>query len=99
MWRATSEDHRGVSKPRVEEVPSMSNLPWRDEPDLFFAESPRLLGQAQQLCATCPVQGLCLLGALERREPYGVWGGKILVNGRVVEHKRGRGRPRKADVA
>jgi len=63
------------------------------------ALAPVLLAQAQALCADCPVQELCLAGALERREPHGVWGGKILVGGLVVEHKRGRGRPRKADVA
>ena len=77
----------------------MSNLPCREEPDLFFAESPRLLEQAQGLCAGCAVAELCLAGALERREPHGVWGGRILVGGVVVEHKRGRGRPRKTDVA
>jgi WhiB family transcriptional regulator, redox-sensing transcriptional regulator len=77
----------------------MSNLPCREEPDLFFAESPRLLEQAQGLCAGCPVQEMCLAGALERREPHGVWGGKIFVAGLVVQHKRGRGRPRKTDVA
>lgn len=75
----------------------MSHLPCRDEPELFFAESPRLLGQAQALCAGCAVQDLCLAGALERREPHGVWGGKIFVGGEIVEHKRGRGRPRKDD--
>jgi WhiB family redox-sensing transcriptional regulator len=73
----------------------MTQLPCGEEPDLFFAESPRLLEQAQRLCATCAVRELCLAGALERREPYGVWGGRILVGGVVVEHKRGRGRPRK----
>ena len=77
----------------------MSDLPCRAEPDLFFAESPVLLEQARGLCASCPVQQMCLAGALERREPHGVWGGKILVGGLVVQHKRGRGRPRKADVA
>ena len=75
----------------------MSQLPCREEPDLFFAESPRLLAQAQALCADCPVRDLCLAGALERREPHGVWGGRIFVGGVVVEHKRGRGRPRKDD--
>jgi len=77
----------------------MSDLPCREEPDLFFAESPRLLGQAQAMCADCPVTELCLAGALERREPHGVWGGKIFVGGQIVEHKRGRGRPRKDEVA
>jgi WhiB family redox-sensing transcriptional regulator len=88
-----------LQDPGVEEVPLMSKLPCREEPDLFFAESPRLLEQAQMLCAGCPVQELCLAGALERREPHGVWGGKIVVAGEIVEHKRGRGRPRKTDVA
>ena len=31
--------------------------------------------------------------ALERHEPYGVWGGEFLYEGAIVTHKRGRGRP------
>jgi WhiB family redox-sensing transcriptional regulator len=70
-------------------------LPCQRDPELFFAESPRMLEQARGLCAECPVQELCLAGALDRREPYGVWGGQILLDGVVVATKRGRGRPRK----
>lgn len=69
-------------------------LPCTTHPELFFAESPRILDRAKSLCADCPVQTLCLTGALERSEPYGVWGGQILIDGRVVASKRGRGRPR-----
>ena len=34
-------------------------------------------------------------GALDRREPWGVWGGQLLIAGVVVARKRPRGRPRK----
>ena len=37
-------------------------------------------------------------GALERGEPWGVWGGEILHQGAVIPRKVKRGRPRK-DVA
>jgi WhiB family redox-sensing transcriptional regulator len=70
-------------------------LPCHRHAELFFAESPTVLAQAQRLCAECPVREMCLAGALERREPHGVWGGEILVDGVVVASKRGRGRPRK----
>lgn len=33
------------------------------------------IGQAQQICAGCPVQDLCLTSAIDSREPHGVWGG------------------------
>lgn len=66
--------------------------------DLFFSESPRDLERAKTLCATCPVQQQCLAEALERGEPWGVWGGQIIVEGRPVAAKRGRGRPRKHAV-
>jgi len=36
-----------------------------------------------------------LAAALEREEPWGVWGGEILDRGTVIERKRPRGRPRK----
>lgn len=65
------------------------------DPELWFAESPRALELAKALCTECPALRMCLAGALDRREPYGVWGGQILQQGRIVSHKRSRGRPRK----
>jgi WhiB family transcriptional regulator, redox-sensing transcriptional regulator len=79
-------------------VPS-PDLPCRAEPELFFAEHPRDLARARELCGRCPVRVACLAGALQRREPWGVWGGEILDRGAVIADKRARGRPRKADIA
>lgn len=66
-----------------------------DSVDLFFAEQAPDLSRAKVLCAACPLKRECLAGALQRSEPWGVWGGEILVEGEVVKAKRGRGRPRK----
>ena len=77
----------------------MSAVPCQCRPELFFAEHPRALEEAKNLCQGCPVQDWCLEGALLRRETYGVWGGQILVGGAVVASKRGRGRPRKDAAA
>jgi WhiB family redox-sensing transcriptional regulator len=75
-------------------------LPCRvNDPELFFAESPADVEYAKTLCATCPARQDCLNGALERREPWGVWGGEWFVQGVVVPRKRPRGRPRKSEVA
>jgi WhiB family redox-sensing transcriptional regulator len=68
-------------------------------PELFFAESPQDVERAKALCAGCPVRLVCIAGALERREPWGVWGGELFVQGVVVPRKRPRGRPRKDEVA
>lgn len=78
----------------------VENLPCRsNDPELFFAESPADVELAKALCRSCPVRNECLSGALERREPWGVWGGELLVQGVVVARKRPRGRPRKCEVA
>jgi WhiB family redox-sensing transcriptional regulator len=66
-----------------------------NDPNLWFAEAPADIEFAKALCGTCPVQQLCLAGAIERREPCGVWGGQFFHRGRVVPYKRSRGRPRK----
>ena len=66
-----------------------------DDPDLLFAEDPRDLEQAKALCAACPLRRECLNAALERQEPWGVWGGEIFERGTVIARKRPRGRPRK----
>lgn len=71
----------------------------RFDPDLWFAESPAELELAKSLCGDCPVRVECLAGAVERAEPWGVWGGEIFERGAVVPRKRPRGRPRKEDVA
>ena len=75
------------------------DLPCRSgDADLWFAESPADLERAKRLCADCPIRQSCLAGALDRREPWGVWGGEIFERGAIVARKRPRGRPRKHPV-
>ena len=74
------------------------SLPCRiEDVELWFAESPVQLEAAKAFCRPCPARAGCLAGALERREPWGVWGGEIVLDGAVVAFKRPRGRPRKTD--
>jgi WhiB family redox-sensing transcriptional regulator len=67
------------------------------DPELWFAERPDEVALAQALCGDCPLRAACLAGALERREPWGVWGGELFERGSVVARKRRPGRPRKDD--
>jgi WhiB family redox-sensing transcriptional regulator len=67
------------------------------DPELWFAERPDDVALAQALCGECPLRTACLAGALERREPWGVWGGELFERGSVVARKRRPGRPRKDD--
>ena len=52
-----------------------------EDPDLWFAENPIDLERAKALCADCPIRRECLDAALERQEPWGVWGGEIIERG------------------
>jgi len=71
-------------------------LPCRvNDPELWFGESPQDVEFAKVLCTDCPVRDLCLTGAQQRREPWGVWGGELFLQGVVIPRKRPRGRPRK----
>jgi len=75
-------------------------LPCRvNDPELFFAETPQDVELAKALCGGCPVRVSCLAGALARREPWGVWGGELFLQGAVIPRKRPRGRPRKTETA
>lgn len=74
------------------------DLPCTDDAELFFAEAPADVEAAKALCQGCRIRVACLQGALERREPWGVWGGELLLRGTIVPRKRPRGRPRKADA-
>ena len=62
---------------------------------LFFSEQIDDIARAKQICELCPVQEPCLEGAMARREPWGVWGGQMFVNGKILATKRRRGRPPK----
>jgi WhiB family transcriptional regulator, redox-sensing transcriptional regulator len=75
-------------------------LPCRvQDPELWFAETPAELELAKSYCLDCPVRAACLAGAIDRREPWGVWGGEIFERGVVIPRKRPRGRPRKEVAA
>lgn len=77
-------------KQRTDRLPCLEQ-----EVDLWFSDKPAEIEAAKRLCAECPIQELCLSGAVERAETAGVWGGQLFVNGRIVAFKRPRGRPRK----
>ena len=62
---------------------------------LFFSDVPLDIARAKAICAKCELAATCLDGALERQEPWGVWGGALVEQGRVVVNKRHRGRPPK----
>lgn len=95
VGRATSPGDTRVIVP----VMAVPGLPCTAEPDLFFAESPEDVETAKTMCRGCVARIACLAGALERQEPWGVWGGELVLRGEVVPRKRPRGRPRKSDVA
>ena len=65
----------------------------RENPQLWFSDLPADLELAKAYCQPCPMRRVCLAGAVERREPYGVWGGEIFARGAIITEKRPRGRP------
>ena len=70
---------------RTEAVPSA----------LFFSEDLGEIADAKRICAECPVMAQCLEQAIVNQEPWGVWGGQLFLNGRMLAVKRRRGRPPK----
>ena len=71
-----------------------SPVPCRGEDSrLWFAADPADLELAKAHCRRCALRAACLAGAIERREPVGVWGGEIFDRGRILPVKRPRGRP------
>lgn len=70
-----------------------SRLPCTDNSRLWFSELPGDVEQAKAACRRCPLLRPCLVGAVERAEACGVWGGEIFQRGVIIGHKRPRGRP------
>ncbi len=62
---------------------------------LFFSDNVIDIARAKAMCSLCALKPDCLAGALEREEPWGVWGGELLSGGRIIANKRPCGRPPK----
>ena len=62
---------------------------------LFFSDEIQDIARAKAICNLCALVDPCFRGAVERREPCGVWGGHLFANGKVLAQKRKRGRPPK----
>ena len=62
---------------------------------LFFSDDDYELARAKAICRSCGLADDCLGGAIDRAEVYGVWGGKLVLDGVPVQSRRKRGRPRK----
>lgn len=75
-----------------------ADIPCRTDPERWFSEQTAEIESAKALCRTCPIRVQCLADAIDRVEPWGVWGGEWIEHGVVVPKKRQRGRPRKVDT-
>ena len=62
---------------------------------LFFSDNVIDIARAKAMCGLCPLRVSCLAEAIDRLEPWGVWGGELLSGGRIVANKRACGRPPK----
>ena len=89
----TTEDHVGTGS--VDWSAAVCREGTGQLTDLFFSEQLDDIARAKAICTTCPVMVPCLEGARSRREPWGVWGGQLFMNGVILPYKRKRGRPPK----
>lgn len=100
-----SGDHEAPSietKPNKAKVKMIDQRPSTDhekpfpcsteDPELWFSEDADGIAAAKKLCARCPAIDECLAGALARNEIWGVWGGQLLINGRISKRKARTGR-------
>lgn len=62
---------------------------------LFFSDDLVDIGRAKAICGHCELRASCLRDAIEREEPWGVWGGELVEHGRIAAAKRPCGRPPK----
>lgn len=82
----------------IDDAPALSSFPRCADGNgtlsfLFFSDDDTELARAKAICGRCGLQDACLAGAVERVEPYGIWGGKLVLEGVPVAFKRRRGRP------
>ncbi len=97
--RCSSRENRTVRDRPARSLPDGWSLAARTatapSSALFFSDNVIDIARAKAMCGLCPLQADCLAGALEREEPWGVWGGELLSGGRIIANKRPCGRPPK----
>lgn len=49
---------------------------WMDGTNPWLSDDPRLRAMAARWCTGCPVMSECGAAAEERKETFGVWGGR-----------------------
>ena len=94
VWTA-DETLTFVARPVVDRLIAMRRaMPRLGGPvqPLVDSDDPHDIARAKAICARCVVRDLCLVRALERLEPCGVWGGELLVDGAIASHPGRRGR-------
>jgi WhiB family redox-sensing transcriptional regulator len=62
------------------------------DPGLWFATEDVAVEDAKALCRQCPQRVSCLRGAIERSEPWGVWGGELFHAGSIIARPPRQGR-------
>jgi WhiB family redox-sensing transcriptional regulator len=62
--------------------------------DLFFSGLEVEIDAAKSICRGCRLRRGCLELALDRGEPWGVWGGELLRDGAVIARPPRVGRPK-----
>lgn len=77
-------DRLSLARIRIPSRMTALSGPCAGEGDLFFSPDSADQDQAREICQGCPVRMPCLRGALERGEPWGIWGGALLDDGRIV---------------
>lgn len=46
------------------------------------------IARAKEVCARCPVQGLCLEAGVRNNEQFGIWGGTTPAERRAIKRRR-----------
>lgn len=69
------------------------NLPCTGLTEMYYSFVPEDINRARTLCLTCEHKDKCLDGAIARDEPDGVWGGFLVIRGKIVTFKRSVGKP------
>lgn len=88
--------------PQPRSASKRSGMDWRDlalcqgmDPNTFFPVSSKGavltdITEAKRVCGLCPVQGPCLIWAVDQGVDHGIWGGLTETERRELQRRRNR---------
>lgn len=85
LTKALADFDLALAQPNVRAKCHNNPGPYMD----WDERNPPTAEEAAKLCSGCPLMRACANAQKAAREPFGIWGGRVIIDGRFIHKKKG----------